>query len=246
MTERIARLTELTLSGKMYVDPVKTGFEKEDRSLSKQEKESGRLCAYVLNQEPKLTEYSCMTGFFNFDGSVVGDAFRRQGHVATQKTIRLFHLKPIDNLSTMEWQHATADYTKVLNKGIRGILSDIDESLRIHTDPEQVEFLRALKRVATALISWAHKCSERALAFSETVESEEYRNNLKKLSEALLRVPENAPETFYEALLCIYVCFSADPDSVGTLDRYLYPFYERDLKNGALTREQAKEYLQEL
>ena len=39
---------------------------------------------------------------------------------------------------------------------------------------------------------------------------------------------------------------AADPDSLGTLDRYLQPFYDNDLKNGTLTREEAKEYLQEL
>lgn len=246
MTERIKKLTELTLSGQMYADTVKTTYDEADLLLPRQQMESKRICEYILNQEPKLTEYSCLTGFFNFDGSVVGDAFRRGGHKATQEAFKLFYLKPIDNLSTMEWQHATADYTKVLNKGIRGIIYDIEESLTHHNEPEQVEFLLALKRVANALIAWAHKCSERALAFSKTVENEEYRNNLKKLSEALLRVPENAPETFYEAVLCIYLCFSADPDSVGTLDRYLYPFYKKDMENGTLTKEEAAEYLQEL
>ena len=230
----------------MYADTVKTTYDEADLLLPRQQMESKRICEYILNQEPKLTEYSCLTGFFNFDGSVVGDAFRRGGHKATDEAKKLFYLKPIDNLSTMEWQHATADYTKILNKGISGIIADIDESLTIHDDPEQVEFLLALKRVANALIAWAHKCSDRALALSRTVEKEEYRNNLKKLSEALLRVPENAPESFYEAVLCIYLCFSADPDSVGTLDRYLYPFYKKDIENGMLTKEEAAEYLQEL
>ena len=246
MTERIKKLTELTLSGQMYADTVKTTYDEADLLLPRQQMESKRICEYILNQEPKLTEYSCLTGFFNFDGSVVGDAFRRGGHKATQEAFKLFYLTPIDNLSTMEWQHATADYTKILNKGISGIIADIDESLKKHNDPEQVEFLLALKHVANALIAWAHKCSERALALSQVVEKEEYRNNLKKLSEALLRVPENAPETFYEAILCIYLCFSADPDSVGTLDRYLYPFYKKDIENGMLTKEEAAEYLQEL
>ena len=246
MTERIKKLTELTLSGQMYADIVKTTYDEADLLLPRQQMESKRICEYILNQEPKLTEYSCLTGFFNFDGSVVGDAFRRGGHKATQEAFKLFYLKPIDNLSTMEWQHATADYTKILNKGISGIIADIDESLIIHDDPEQVEFLLALKHVANALIAWAHKCSDRALALSQAVEKEEYRNNLKKLSEALLRVPENAPESFYEAVLCIYLCFSADPDSVGTLDRYLYPFYKKDIENGMLTKEEAAEYLQEL
>ncbi|MBQ8309498.1 MAG: hypothetical protein IJX80_00615 [Clostridia bacterium] len=246
MTERIAKLTALTLSGQMYATPVATTYDEADRLLSRQHMESKRICEYILNQEPKLTEYSCMTGFFNFDGSVVGDAFRRGGHKATQEAFKLFYLKPIDHLSTMEWQHATADYTKILKKGIRGIIGEIDASLEVHSDPEQTEFLTALRRVANALIAWAHKCSDRALEQSRKIEVEEYRKNLVRLSKALKRVPENAPETFYEAILCIYVCFSADPDSIGTLDRYLYPFYQRDMANGTLTKEAATEYLQEL
>jgi len=246
MNERIKKLTELTLSGQMYAEPIKTVYDEADRFLSKQERESKRICEYILNQEPKLTEYSCLTGFFNFDGSVVGDAFRRGGHTVTKNTQRLFYLKMVDNLSTMEWQHATADYSKILNKGLNGIVDEIHESLKSHTDADQVAFLKALERVANGLCAWACKCSERALAFSLNVEEEEYKSNLKKLSDALKRVPENAPSTFYEAVLCIYLCFSADPDSVGTLDRYLYPFYKKDVENGILTDEEAKEYLQEL
>lgn len=246
MNERIKKLTELTLAGQMFPKTVQTEFDSADLALSKQDRESKRLCEYILNQEPKITEYSSMTGFFKFNGSVVGDAFGRSGHKETSNTMWLFYLKPIDNLTVFEWQHATADYQKILDKGISGIIDEIDESLKLRTNKEQVEFLLALKRVANALIGWANKCSKRALEFSQSVENSDYRNNLIKLSEALKRVPENAPETFYEAVLSIYLCFSADPDSVGTLDRYLYPFYKRDVENGTLTKEQAAEYLQEL
>lgn len=246
MNERIERLTELTLSGKMYVSPVKTKFEEADMLLPKQQMESKHLCEYILNQEPKITEYSCMTGFFNMDSSVVGDAFRRGGHTATRTAMKLFYLKPVDNLSTMEWQHATADFSKILDKGLSGIISDIDKSLAVHTSPKHTDFLYALKNVANALISWAYKCSKRVLDFSVNVKNEQYRKNLRKLAQTLLNVPRNAPNTFYEAVLCIYICFSADPDSIGTLDRYLRPFYEKDIQSGALTKVQAAEYLQEL
>ena len=246
MNERITQLTKLTLAGEMYATATKTEYDREDIFLSRIKMESKRLCEYILNQEPKLTSYSKMTGFFNCDGSIVGDAFRRGGHKYTNELMSQFYLKGIDNLSTQEWQHATADYQKVLNKGIKGIIDEIDESLKIHTDSEKIEFLYALKDVANALIGWAHKCSERALEFSKTVDNEEYKKNLEMLSKTLLKVPENKPESFYEAVLTIYVCFSADPDSVGTLDRYLRPFYENDIKNGSLNREEAKEYLQEL
>ena len=246
MNERISKLTELTLKGEMYAHPTKTEYDREDLFLSRQQKESKRLCEFILNQEPVLTEYSKMTGFFNCDGSVVGDAFRRMGHKYAAEVMSNFYLKSIDNLSTMEWQHATADYQKVLDKGIRGIIEEIENSLEKHNDIEEVEFLNALKDVANALIGWAHKCSNKALELSNTIDDKEYKQNLINLSKALLNVPENKPSSFYEAVLTIYVCFSADPDSVGTLDRYLRPFYEADIKNGVITREQAKEYLQEL
>ncbi len=246
MNKRIYELTKLTLEGKMYANPIKTEYDREDLFLAKQKRESKRLCEFILNQEPVLTPYSKMTGFFNCDSSVVGDAFRRIGHENFQKMIKDFYCKSIDNLSTFEWQHATADYKKVLEKGISGIIAEIDESLKNHTETEKIEFLEALKRVANALIQWAEKCSKKALELSETVENFEYKNNLKKLSDTLLRVPKNRPKNFYEAVLTIYICFSSDPDSVGTLDRYLKPFYEKDIKSGNLTKEEAKEYLQEL
>lgn len=246
MNERIHELTKLTLTGKMYAHPTATEYDREDLFLSRQQRESKRLCEFILNQEPVLTEYSKMTGFFNCDSSVVGDAFRRMGHKSFDALRKDFYLKPIDNLSTFEWQHATADYKKVLEKGIKGIVEEIEASLTVHTEPEQVEFLNALRAVANALIGWTHKCARRALALSETVENAEYKQNLRNLSDALLNVPENKPSSFYEAVLSVYICISADPDSVGTLDRYLQPFYEADIQNGALTREEAKEYLQEL
>ncbi|MBQ2704576.1 MAG: pyruvate formate lyase family protein, partial [Clostridia bacterium] len=245
MNERIEKLTNLTLKGEMYAHPVATEFDREDLFLSRQQMESKRLCEFILNQEPVLTEYSKMTGFFNCDSSVVGDAFRRMGHTAWEAIKNDFYLKAIDNLSTFEWQHATADYKKVLDKGVKGIIEEIDDSLKLHTETEEIEFLNALKRVANTLIAWAHKCSDKALELSKTLENTEHKKNLENLSKALLNVPENKPKSFYEAVLTIYVCFSADPDSVGTLDRYLRPFYEHDIENGVITREEAKEYLQE-
>ena len=247
MNERIKQLTVLTLKGKMFPNANETTFDENDLLLPRQHMESKRVCEFILNQEPVITEYSKMTGYFRFDHKgVVGDAFHRMGHKSFGEIKREFYIKPIDNLSTFEWQHATADYTKVLSKGISGIIEEIENSLKIHTDNEQREFLTALKRVALSLIAWTEKCSKKVLEFSKTVTNPQYKENLEKLSATLLKVPKNKPTSFYEAILTIYVCFAADPDSVGTLDRYLTPFYENDIKNGTLTGEEAKEYLQEL
>ena len=173
MRERIKALLELTLAGEMYAHPKATEFDREDLFLGREEMESKRLCEFILNQEPVLTPYSLMTGFFNCDGSVVGDAFRRGGHIGFRELLPGFYGKVVDNLSTMEWQHATADYKKVLEKGISGIIGEIDDSLKIHTEKDETNFLKAIRKVAETYIKWAHKCSERALELSKTVEKEE-------------------------------------------------------------------------
>lgn len=142
MVERIEKLTELTLSGEMYLNPIKTEFDREDLFLSESKMQVKRICEYIVNQEPKITKYSRLTGFFRFDGSVVGDAFVRSGHKATDEIMSLFYLKSVDNLTTMEWQHATADYNKVLHGGLNGIIADIEKSLNAHSKPEKIEALR--------------------------------------------------------------------------------------------------------
>ncbi|MBQ7982644.1 MAG: pyruvate formate lyase family protein, partial [Clostridia bacterium] len=152
----------------------------------------------------------------------------------------------MDNLSTKEWQHATADYRKVLKKGIFGIKEEITASLAVHTEPDEIAFLSGLMRVADTMIAWAHRCAGKVRAFSDSIADADTKARMVRLADALCRVPEFAPQTFYEAVLCIYVCFSADPDSFGTLDRYLTDFYRRDTEAGILTRAEATEYLQEL
>jgi len=245
MTERIEKLTALTKRGEAYANPTPTEFDREDLLLPEEEMESKRLSEFILNQNPVITPYSLLTGFFNCDGTVVGDIFRRMGHKNFAKICEQFYFKPLKNLTTFEWQHATANYEKVLSKGLSGIIEEIEQSEKIH-DGEEKSFLLAVKRVANALIGWTKKCSYMAKKLSERVENEQYRANLNRLSETIARVPEQKPNTFYEAVLTVYVCFSIDPDSIGTPDRYLYPFYIKDLNSGKITRDEAKEYLQEL
>ena len=244
MTDRIKALTELTLEGKMYVTPVSVFLESKEGE-SRIERESRQLCQYILAQEPKINEHIAFTGRFNFDGSVVGDAFKRGGHKYNQMVLEKYYLKPQENLSTMEWQHATADYKRVLEKGMVGIIEAARLSYFAYNG-EKAEFAKALINVGEAIIEWAQQTSRKVREFANEVTNEQARKRLTKLADTLLKVPKHPAESFYEAVLTIFVCFSADPDSVGTLDRYLTPYYEKDIANGTLTKEEAKEYLQEL
>ena len=247
MNERIRTLTEKTINGDMYVYPVKTEYDRCDLLLSPIKMSTKRVCEYILNQEPLILEESCFTGLLKFDGSVEGDIFGRAGHRNFDIAQRYFYNKPIDNLMTFEWQHSVGDFSKIINNGLIGIKDDIEMSKVNHADDaEAMEFLQSQTDFCNTVIAWAHKCSEKAISVAQKAKNEDYRENLKKLSEGLKKVPENKAESFYEAILSLYVCYSYIPDSIGLIDRYLYPYYKNDIENGVLTQEKAAEYLQEL
>lgn len=181
------------------------------------------------------------------DDRIPGDYMRICELTNIRSLLAAFYNKPIDNLSTFEWQHATADYARVLRCGVKGLLAEIDAARLAHAaDEEKLDFLNSMQIVADTLVEWAHLCAAEAEELAATVSEPVYRANLKFLASTLRRVPEQPATTFYEAILSIILLFGYAPDSLGTLDRTLRPYYESDLKAGRLTREGAKEMLQEL
>ena len=247
MKERIRKLAELTLNGGMFVEPVKTEYDRCDLFLPPVEMSSKRVCEYILNQEPLIREESCFTGLISFDGSVEGDIFTRVGHKNFSIAHENFYNKPVDNLLTFEWQHSAGDFGKIIRCGLKGIKEDIELSKKNHDgDEDAIRFLKKQTDFCNTVIEFAHRCSDKAIKIAEKTENKEYRENLIKLSEGLKKVPENPAGSFYEAVLTIYVCYAYIPDSVGLIDRYLYPYYKSDIEAGVLTKEDACAYLQEL
>ena len=247
MIKRIEKLAELTKAGKMLLTPIPTEFDRTDIFLSPLKMASKRVNEYILNQEPKILPECAFTGYFRFDGSVEGDIFNRPGHANFAMLMKNFYNKPIDGIFTFEWQHSVGDFEKIMNFGIERVREKIAESMKAHADdPQATEFLETQADFCDTVIAWAHKCSERAIEAADRTDVAEYKANLTRLSEALQRIPEHHEESFYEAVLAIYIRYPCVPDSIGLIDRYLYPYYVKDISNGKLTKEEAASYLQEL
>ncbi len=247
MNERIEKLVNKTVSGEMYVYPVKTEYDRCDLFLPPVKMSAKRVCEYIRNQEPLIVPESCFTGLIKFDNSVEGDIFGRSGHANFEKAGNNFYNRPVDNLLTFEWQHSAGDFGKIINSGIIGVKDEIQKSIQNHNEDENaIQFLETQLDICDAMIDWAKKCSEKALIVSESTKNTEYKKNLERLSQALEHVPQNPAKNFYEAILSLYVCYGFIPDSIGLIDRYLYPFYKKDIENGVLTKEEASGYLQEL
>ena len=246
MLERIQKLADLTVAGKMYIEHTDTAYGREDIFLSPLTMQAKRAAEYILNQKPFVNEYTALTGYLRFCGDVMGDIFNRNGHANFAEMMKAFYNKPVDGLCTFEWQHSVGDYEKVIKGGIAGLKKEIQTSLACHEAVEEREFLEGLNTIADAIIGWAHKCSAAAGAKALETDVPEYKSNLLKLSEALRNVPEKPAKSFYEAVLTVYVIYAFVPDSIGTIDRYLYPFYKKDMEAGVLSEDEAKAYLQEL
>ncbi len=74
---------------------------------------------------------------------------------------------------------------------------------------------------------------------------------LRQIAYVCSRVPANAPQTFWEAIQMYWFCHLGtilelngwDAMNPGHLDQHLAPFYQKELDNGTLTRDQAKELI---
>jgi trans-4-hydroxy-L-proline dehydratase len=147
---------------------------------------------------------------------------------------------------------------KIYRKGLKDIISDIQmalSGLNFFTDPlalDKQEELKAMQIAAEALISFAGRHAEKLdeLAASETDPLR--KKELMEMAVICHRVPAHAPRTFHEALQYYWfvhlgVVIELNPwDSFnpGRLDQHLFPFYQRELYEGTLTKERAVELLQ--
>ncbi|MHC1766615.1 MAG: trans-4-hydroxy-L-proline dehydratase [Verrucomicrobiia bacterium] len=145
-------------------------------------------------------------------------------------------------------------YRLGMNDFKRQIRQAMDQ-LDFLSDPQAYEKRETLKSFdisCDALILFAarHAALAREMAGSET--DARRRDGLLKVAAICDKVPANAPETFHEALQYYWFCHLAvitelngwDSFNPGHLDQHLLPFYERELENGSLTRESARELLE--
>jgi pyruvate formate-lyase/glycerol dehydratase family glycyl radical enzyme len=116
----------------------------------------------------------------------------------------------------------------------------------------KLEELKAMDICCDAVVAFAGRYAEKARELANGEADPARRKELERIAEVCSRVPAEAPQTFHEALQAYWFVHlgvitelntwdSYDP---GRLDQHLFPFYERELNEGTLTREGAKELLE--
>lgn len=147
---------------------------------------------------------------------------------------------------------------KIYTKGFLDIKADIARSLAaldFFNDPEAYdkrEELKAMDIAADALIRFANRHAEKLCELAQHEADPARKAELETMADICRWVPARAPRTFWEALQYYWfvhlgVVIELNPwDSFnpGRLDQHLYPFYQKELAEGTLTQERAKELLQ--
>ncbi len=153
--------------------------------------------------------------------------------------------------------HAILD-DKIYHKGFldfkRKIRNRLD-NLDYFNDPEaydKEQELKAMEIAADALIIFAERHSEKAKELAQVETSPRRKKELEKLADVCSRVPAHPPRDFWEAIQMYWFVHLGviaelnvwDSFNPGRLDQHLYPFYKKDLEEGKLTQDFAKELLQ--
>lgn len=151
----------------------------------------------------------------------------------------------------------TAGGERIFNTGLLDIREEIKKKIEETkpSDPsyyEKIEELKAMDIAAEAMLIYAKRYKEKLERMAEEEQNPERKKELLEMARICSRVPAHAPTTFWEALqhywfIHVGIVYETNPwDSYnpGRFDQHLFPFYKKDIEEGRLTRERAKELLE--
>ena len=145
----------------------------------------------------------------------------------------------------------------IYRKGLLDLKREVAESLArldFFGDPQaydKQQELTAMALAADAAIGFAARHAELAEQMAAAEPDPQRRVELERIARVCRHVPAHAPRDFWEAVQSYWFVHLSvitelntwDSFSPGHLDQHLYPFYRREIEEGSLTREQARELL---
>jgi len=148
--------------------------------------------------------------------------------------------------------HVIVDYQTVITRGFNDILKDIESLKNQYSDDERKwHFYESARIQILSVIRFAKRFSDFASKLADEEKDVQRKNELLEISRICAKVPAEPAETFHEALqsfwfvhLLIQTESNGHSMSTGRFDQYMFPFYQRDIENGKLTRENALELLE--
>ena len=145
-------------------------------------------------------------------------------------------------------------WEKMLAKGMKGLMEEAKAGLKRfeemkETDVSKLYFWQSAIIVCEAMVNYAKRYATLAREKAAKEPNPQRKKELEEIAGICERVPENPARTFHEALQSINLLMVGRglemmyPVLIGRIDQYLYPYFEKDLKEGRITLERAAELL---
>lgn len=151
------------------------------------------------------------------------------------------------------WGHHPPAFDKILTQGVTGVKAEVEAALRAQLDsaePDEmaVNEYRAMLISLDALVEFSHRHAAEALKQAQSTQDEARRNELLEIYRTCQQVPELPAQNLQQALQAYWFTYAIVNSGgefipLGRADQYIYPFYQKDIESGVLTREQAVDLL---
>lgn len=149
--------------------------------------------------------------------------------------------------------HLIPDYPRALKMGLRGMVDYFEELKAEAKNAEHKDFIDALIICCEGARELAERYAREARRLTFECDDPGRKVELEEIARICEKVPWEPPENFHEALQALWFIhmlvmvqesYPGPGLSPGRIDQYLFPYYEKDIAEGRLTREQAKEMLE--
>ena len=154
------------------------------------------------------------------------------------------------------WQgHLVLDFETILRKGLLTMRKEIQDEIEKNKDLTDVQkdFLHSIEITLEAVIIYSRRLAEKMKEELNKSNNDDRRKVLSDMYETCKRIPSYPPTTFREAVQLFWIVKTtvdlAIPFNVhgpGRLDQLFFPFYSSDIKKDLISREEARELLEEL
>lgn len=147
--------------------------------------------------------------------------------------------------------HLAPDYEKLINIGAGGIIAEARERQQQATgESEAWQFYEAVQIIAEGLAQFGERYAALADEMADKEADPGRKAELTAIAQVCRRVPRHGANSLPEAIQSLFLTqIALNLESLdnaicpGRMDQYLYPFYERDVRAGTITRSEAKEML---
>ncbi|MGB9596761.1 MAG: pyruvate formate lyase family protein, partial [Candidatus Poribacteria bacterium] len=146
------------------------------------------------------------------------------------------------------YTHSVPNYGRVIREGLLHHAERINEKLELaikRNDQEQTDFYIGLLDVLAGIKVWHHHILESL--DNCHFEDADLESNRQRLISAYMQIPFKPARNFFEAIVAYnFTYYLDDCDNPGRVDQELFPYYEKDLKNGKVAYEEAVRLIRQL